>query len=179
MPQTLLPEMKPGMKLDSAPRVVISVEPDCTDSTTSSGALDSEENKGRLNIAPPERRASAPSSREPLDGRRSAKRLSVGSDLSQSSRSEKHCKSPRGKTPRHKSTKAFLTVSDGSDSSQESTKKRVRSASDGREKRPRRSLSSRRHGAGQGSQRISSSEEALAFRKASTFHEMHINEDKV
>ena len=179
MPQTVLAEMKPGMKLDSTPRVVISVEQDCTDSTTSSGTLDPEDNKGGLNIAPPERRASAPSSRDPLDGRRSVKRLSVGSDLSQSGRSEKHCKSPRAKTPRHKSTKAFLTVSDGSDSSQESTKKRVRSASDVREKRQRRSLSSRKHGAGLGSQRMSNSEEALAFRKASTFHEMHINEDKV
>ena len=175
MPQTLLPEIK----MDSAPQVVISVEPDCTDSTTSSRTLDSEETKGGLNIAPPERRASAPSTRDSLDGRRSAKRLSVGSDLSQGARSEKHCKFPRGKTPRHKSTKAFLTVSDGSDSSQESTKKRVRSASDVRENRQRRSLSSRRHGAGQGSQRISSFEETLAFRKASTFHEMHIHEDKV
>ena len=62
MPQTLVREMKPGTKMDSAPRMVISVEPDCTDSTTStSGTLDSEENKRGLNTVSRERRASAPS----------------------------------------------------------------------------------------------------------------------
>ena len=172
MPQTLLHGMKPGTKMESAPRVVISVEPDYTDSTTTSGTLDSDENKGGLSIVPRERRASAPS-----DGRPTTKRLSATLDTPKSARLEKHYKSPRDKTPKakHKSTKTFLTVLDGSDSSQENTK-RIRSASYAGDKRPRRSLLSRRHGTGQ---RLSSSEETLAFKKSSTFHEMHTNEDKV
>ena len=159
--------------MDSAPRVVISVEPDYTDSTTStSGTLDSEENKRGLNTVSRERRASAPS-----DGGGTTKRLNVTYDIPKSARLEKHNKSPRGKTSKakHKSTKTFLTVSDGSDSSQENTK-RIRSASYAGDKRPRRSLLSRRHGTGQ---RLSSSEETLALEKSSTFHEMHTNEDKV
>ena len=98
-------------------------------------------------------------------------------DIPKSARLEKHYKSPRGKISKakHKSTKTFLTVSDGSDSSQENTK-RIRSASYAGDKRPRRSLLSRRHGTGQ---RLSSSEETLALKKSSTFHEMHTDEDKV
>ena len=158
--------------MDSAPRVVISVEPDCTDSTSTSGTLDSEDSKGGLIIVQRERRASAPS-----DGRPATKRLSATLDTPKSARLEKNHKSPRGKTPnaKHKSTKTFLTVSDGSDSSQENTK-RIRSASYAGDKRPRKSLLSRRHGTGQ---RLFSSEETLALKKSSTFHEMHTNEDKV